>query len=79
MAVTPIIKPIQNKKGIFYTFQSALEDINITLANSENAVRFSKFALIRVPEFGTPNYPTPIVEHKMARERCLMVYKKALG
>ena len=55
MAVTPIIKPIQNKKGIFYTFQSALEDINITLANSENAVRFSKFALIRVPEFGTPN------------------------
>lgn len=55
MAVTPIIKPIQNKKGIFYTFQSALEDINITLANSENAVRFSKFALIRVPEFGTPD------------------------
>lgn len=54
MAVTPLIKPIQNKKGIFYTFQSALEDINITLANSENAVRFSKFALLRIPEFGTP-------------------------
>ena len=55
MAVTPLIKPIQNKKGIFYTFQSALEDINITLTNSENAVRFSKFALLRVPEFGTPD------------------------
>jgi hypothetical protein len=54
MAVTPLIKPIQNKKGIFYTFQSALEDINISLANSENAVRFSKFALLRIPEFGTP-------------------------
>lgn len=55
MAVTPLIKPIQNKKGIFYTFQSALEDINITLSNSENAVRFSKFALLRIPEFGTPD------------------------
>tara|TARA_R100000951_G_scaffold98425_1_gene88442 strand:+ start:805 stop:2937 length:2133 start_codon:yes stop_codon:yes gene_type:complete len=55
MAVTPLLKPIQNKKGILYTFQSALEDINITLANSENDVRFSKFALLRIPEFGTPD------------------------
>jgi hypothetical protein len=55
MAVTPLIKPIQNQKGIFYTFQSALEDINITLTNSENAVRFSKFALLRLPEIGVPN------------------------
>ena len=50
MAVTSLIKPVQNKKGIFYNFQSALEDINITLSNSENAVRFSKFVLLRVPE-----------------------------
>jgi hypothetical protein len=55
MAVTPLLKPIQNKKGIFYTFQSALEDINISIANSENAVRFSKFALLRIPEIGTPD------------------------
>lgn len=55
MAVTPLIKPVQDKKGIFYNFQSALEDINITLTNSENAVRFSKFALLRLPEIGTPN------------------------
>ena len=55
MAVTPLIKPVQDKKGIFYNFQSALEDINITLSNSENAVRFSKFALLRIPEIGTPN------------------------
>jgi hypothetical protein len=55
MAVTPLIKPVQDKKGIFYNFQSALEDINITLANSENAVRFSKFALLRLPNIGTPN------------------------
>jgi hypothetical protein len=55
MAVTPLIKPVQDKKGIFYNFQSALEDINITLGNSENAVRFSKFALLRIPEIGTPD------------------------
>jgi hypothetical protein len=55
MAVTPLIKQIQNQKGIFYTFQSALEDVNITLTNSENAVRFSKFALLRLPEIGAPN------------------------
>lgn len=55
MAVTSLIKPVQNKKGIFYNFQSALEDINVTLSNSENAVRFSKFALLRIPEIGEPD------------------------
>jgi deoxyribodipyrimidine photo-lyase len=32
-----------------------------------------------VPEFGTEKYPEPIVEHKLARERVLKVYKEALG
>ncbi|MEO1516224.1 MAG: deoxyribodipyrimidine photo-lyase [Bacteroidota bacterium] len=32
-----------------------------------------------VPEYGTPAYPAPIVEHKMARERCLKVYKESLN
>lgn len=32
-----------------------------------------------VPEYGTPAYPRPIVEHKWARDRCLEVYKKALN
>jgi deoxyribodipyrimidine photo-lyase len=31
-----------------------------------------------VPEFGTENYPKPMVEHSFARERVLEVYKKAL-
>ncbi len=31
-----------------------------------------------VPEFGTPAYPDPIVDHKLARERCLATYKMAL-
>lgn len=32
-----------------------------------------------VPEFGTPEYPEPMVNHKFARERCLEVYKAALS
>ena len=32
-----------------------------------------------VPEFGTKNYPEPIVEHSFARERVLSEYAKALN
>ena len=31
-----------------------------------------------VPEYGTVNYPAPIVNHEAARKRCLEVYQKAL-
>lgn len=31
-----------------------------------------------VPEYGTPQYPTPMVDHREARARCLSVYAKAL-
>lgn len=32
-----------------------------------------------VPELATDKYPKPIVDHKQAREKCLAVYKKAVG
>lgn len=32
-----------------------------------------------IPELNSLTYPTPIVDHKMARERCLKAYKEALG
>ena len=32
-----------------------------------------------VPEVETSKYPQPIVDHKEARERCLKVYKEAVG
>lgn len=32
-----------------------------------------------IPEFGTDAYPQPIIDHKEAREKCLMVYKEAVG
>ena len=38
-----------------------------------------KFIKKWVPEFGTENYPSPIVEHKFARERALHRYKKGLN
>jgi deoxyribodipyrimidine photo-lyase len=31
-----------------------------------------------IPEIGTDEYPEPMVDHKMARERCLRAYKEAL-
>jgi deoxyribodipyrimidine photo-lyase len=32
-----------------------------------------------IPELETSRYPEPIVDHKEARERCLKVYKEAVG
>ena len=32
-----------------------------------------------VKEFGTSAYPKPIVDHKFARDRCLEVFKRAVG
>ena len=32
-----------------------------------------------IPEFGTDAYAKPIVDHKEAREKCLIVYKAAVG
>lgn len=32
-----------------------------------------------LPEFNTPKYVKPIVQHKLARERCLQTYKSALA
>jgi len=31
-----------------------------------------------IPEYGSPDYPKPIVEHKMARQRAIETYKKEL-
>jgi deoxyribodipyrimidine photo-lyase len=38
-----------------------------------------KFIRHWVPEYGTPSYPKPVVEHKFARERALSTYKQALS
>ena len=49
---------------------------------TEQQKRFDpKFEYIRtwVPEFGTPSYPAPMVEHTFARNRALSVFKEALA
>lgn len=40
----------------------------------------SEYKYVRkwVPEFGTPAYPRPVVDHAMARQRCLETYKAGL-
>jgi len=32
-----------------------------------------------IPEFGTPSYPSPIINHSFARERALQEYKRAIS
>ncbi|MBL7779728.1 MAG: deoxyribodipyrimidine photo-lyase [Saprospiraceae bacterium] len=49
---------------------------------TEQAKKFDpEFKYIRrwVPEFGTPKYPKPMVDHVFARERCLETYKRVLS
>jgi deoxyribodipyrimidine photo-lyase len=37
-----------------------------------------KYVMRWIPEFGTDDYPKPIIEHKRARERCLETYRKGM-
>jgi deoxyribodipyrimidine photo-lyase len=49
---------------------------------SEQIKKFDKqFEYIKkwVPELNELSYPSPIIDHKFARERCLKVYKAAVG
>jgi deoxyribodipyrimidine photo-lyase len=47
-------------------------------AQTEKFDKELKYIKHWVKEYGTKSYPTPIVEHKFARERCLETFKKAL-
>ena len=55
MAVTPFIKPIKTDKGIFYSFQSSVEDISSTIGHGEKKFRFSYFTLLNIPELKIPS------------------------
>lgn len=56
MAKTPYIRPIAVQGGTFYTFTSSAEDLSLTFNNSLKKFTFSKYALIKLPDFGKPNY-----------------------
>ena len=49
------------------------------MAQLEKFDKQRKYVRTYIPELGTDKYPKPIVDHKMARERCLATYKKALN
>jgi len=56
MAKTPFIRPIAVQGGTFYTFSSAAEDLTLTFNKSLKKFTFSKYALLKLPEFGSPTY-----------------------
>jgi len=52
--VAPLIKPIRVQGGTFYTFSSASEDLGLSFNDSQTKFRFSKFALLNIPDIGNP-------------------------
>jgi len=50
MAKTPFIRPLQVQGGTFYSFSSSAEDITSTFNNSASKFKFSKFALLNIPD-----------------------------
>lgn len=51
--LAPLIKPIRVQGGTFFTFSSASEDLGLSFNDSQNKFRFSKFALLNIPNIGT--------------------------
>lgn len=50
--LAPLIKPIRVQGGTFFTFSSASEDLGLSFNDSQNKFRFSKFALLNIPNIG---------------------------
>lgn len=53
---TPFIKTLQVSGGSFYTCSSAAEDLAMTFNSSVNKFKFSKFALINIPNIAVPAF-----------------------
>ncbi len=53
MAATPLIKPITTDQGSFYAFQSAINHSNLINSQQGYKFAFSKYALLRIPTFGS--------------------------
>lgn len=49
-----LIKPINVEGGTFYTFQSAIEDFDVSKNDSTKKVEFSNYALLNIPKILTP-------------------------
>ena len=60
---TPLINPLRVQGGTFYTFSSAVKDIQKTFSDDDARFVFSKFALLDIPDVATPslNYENYVV------------------
>ena len=60
---TPLINPLRVQGGTFYTFSSAVKDIQKTFTDDDARFVFSKFALLDIPDVATPtlNYENYVV------------------
>jgi hypothetical protein len=54
MNISPFIRPIQIQGGSFYTFSSASEDLGFTFNNDGKQFKFSKYALLNLPDIKRP-------------------------
>ena len=54
MTISPFIRPIQIQGGTFYTFSSASEDLGFTFNNDGKQFKFSKYALLNIPDIKRP-------------------------
>lgn len=54
MNIAPFIRPIQIQGGTFYTFSSASEDLGFTFNNDGKIFKFSKYALLNLPDIKRP-------------------------
>lgn len=56
--VTPFIKPISTSGGTLYTFSSAAEDLTFSFnENPQRKFKFSKFALLKIPDISSNSDP----------------------
>jgi len=55
MSISPFIRPIQVQGGTFYTFSSAAEDLGFTFNNDGKQFKFSKYALLNIPDVKRPS------------------------
>ena len=51
---TPLLQPIRTSGGTIYTFTSAIRDLQKTFSDDDIRFRFSKFALLNLPDVKTP-------------------------
>ncbi len=60
---TPLINPLRIQGGTFYSFSSAVRDIQKTFSDDDARFVFSKFALLDIPDVATPsgNYENYVV------------------